>query len=134
MTALHSVYPSSPLVQHFSHLLQFCHAYSDSDILSFFGIKGINTVFYSWAIAASFLFLRLSPLFSSIADYYRFRKRFMMVLPGSVLYQRNVVLFNKILLSWACWPSPLQPLATGAAWYFITHFYPLLPSLLIRIE
>ena len=53
---------------------------ADNDIISFFGIKGINTVFYSWAIAVSYLFVAaLSPLFSSIADYTGLRKRFMMV-------------------------------------------------------
>jgi MFS transporter, UMF1 family len=52
----------------------------ENDIISFFGVKGINTVFYSWSIAVSYLFVALfSPLFSSIADYTGRRKRFMMI-------------------------------------------------------
>ena len=52
----------------------------ENDIISFFGIKGINTVFYSWSIAASYLLVAIfSPLFSSIADYTGRRKRFMMI-------------------------------------------------------
>jgi MFS transporter, UMF1 family len=48
--------------------------------VSFFGLKEINTVLYSWSIAASYLIVALfSPLFSSIADYTGLRKRFMMV-------------------------------------------------------
>jgi len=54
--------------------------HGDIDTISFFGIKGINTVFYSWAIAISYLIVALfSPLFSSIADYTGLRKRFMMI-------------------------------------------------------
>jgi UMF1 family MFS transporter len=48
--------------------------------INFFGIKAINTVLYSWAIALSYLIVALfSPLFSSIADYTGLRKRFMMI-------------------------------------------------------
>lgn len=51
-----------------------------SDVIDFFGIKGINTVFQSWSIAISYLLLAcLSPLFSSIADYTGLRKRFMLI-------------------------------------------------------
>jgi UMF1 family MFS transporter len=46
--------------------------------VSFFGAKVINTVLYSWAIAASYLIVAIgSPLFSSIADYTGRRKGFM---------------------------------------------------------
>ncbi|MEI7661195.1 MAG: MFS transporter [Bacteroidota bacterium] len=48
--------------------------------VDFFGLHIINTVLYSWAIAASYLFLALaSPLFSSMADYTGRRKAFMEV-------------------------------------------------------
>ena len=44
----------------------------------FFGIPIINTVLYSWAIAAAYLVVALfSPLLSSIADYTGWRKGFM---------------------------------------------------------
>lgn len=47
--------------------------------VSFFGAKVINTVLYSWAIAAAYLLVALgSPLFSSMADYTGRRKAFMM--------------------------------------------------------
>ncbi len=47
-------------------------------MVSFFGFKVINTVLYSWAIAAAYLLVALgSPLFSSIADYTGRRKGFM---------------------------------------------------------
>jgi len=48
--------------------------------VNFFGAQLINTVLYSWAIAASYLVLALfSPLFSSMADYTGRRKAFMEV-------------------------------------------------------
>jgi MFS transporter, UMF1 family len=47
--------------------------------VSFFGMPVINTVLYSWAIAASYLLVAIgSPLFSSLADYTGRRKAFMM--------------------------------------------------------
>jgi MFS transporter, UMF1 family len=46
--------------------------------VDFFGFKIINTVLYSWSIAAAYLFVAIfSPLFSSIADYTGRRKSFM---------------------------------------------------------
>jgi UMF1 family MFS transporter len=47
-------------------------------MVSFFGWKVVNTVLYSWAIAAAYLIVAAgSPLFSSIADYTGRRKGFM---------------------------------------------------------
>lgn len=47
--------------------------------VNFFGAHIINTVLYSWAIAAAYLFVGIgSPLFSSMADYTGRRKAFMM--------------------------------------------------------
>jgi len=52
----------------------------DDFMVSFFGHEVINTVLYSWAIAAAYLIVALgSPLFSSIADYTGRRKTFMKV-------------------------------------------------------
>ncbi len=46
--------------------------------ISFFGAPVINTVLYSWAIAAAYLLVAIgSPLFSSMADYTGRRKGFM---------------------------------------------------------
>jgi len=47
-------------------------------MVSFFGFNVINSVLYSWAIAAAYLIVAAgSPLFSSIADYTGRRKGFM---------------------------------------------------------
>ena len=46
--------------------------------VSFFGLEVINTVLYSWSIAAAYLIVAIgSPLFSSMADYTGRRKGFM---------------------------------------------------------
>jgi MFS transporter, UMF1 family len=46
--------------------------------VNFFGLHVINTVLYSWAIAAAYLLVAIgSPLFSSMADYTGRRKAFM---------------------------------------------------------
>lgn len=50
----------------------------DDYTVSFFGVEVINTVLYSWAIAAAYLIVAAgSPLFSSMADYTGRRKGFM---------------------------------------------------------
>lgn len=47
-------------------------------MVSFFGWKVVNTVLYSWAIAAAYLIVAVgSPLFSSMADFTGRRKGFM---------------------------------------------------------
>lgn len=52
--------------------------HGDDFMVSFFGLKVVNTVLYSWAIAAAYLIVALgSPLFSSIADFTGRRKGFM---------------------------------------------------------
>jgi len=52
--------------------------HGDDFMVSFFGWKVVNTVLYSWAIAAAYLVVAIgSPLFSSIADYTGRRKGFM---------------------------------------------------------
>ena len=50
----------------------------DDFLVSFFGLKVVNTVLYSWAIAVAYLVVAMgSPLFSSMADYTGRRKGFM---------------------------------------------------------
>lgn len=52
--------------------------HGDDFYMSFFGAKVVNTVLYSWAIAAAYLVVALgSPLFSSMADFTGRRKGFM---------------------------------------------------------
>lgn len=47
-------------------------------MVSFFGLEVINTVLYSWAIAAAYLLVAVfSPMLSSLADYTGRRKSFM---------------------------------------------------------
>jgi MFS transporter, UMF1 family len=49
-------------------------------MVSFFGMKVVNSVLYSWTIAAAFLIVGIfSPLFSGLADYTGRRKTFMKV-------------------------------------------------------
>lgn len=53
---------------------------TDNFNVSFFGYEIINTVLYSWAIAAAYLVVALfTPLLSSLADYTGRRKTFMQV-------------------------------------------------------
>ncbi len=50
----------------------------DDFMVSFFGLEVINTVLYSWAIAAAYLIVAIfSPMLSSLADYTGRRKSFM---------------------------------------------------------
>lgn len=50
----------------------------DNSMVSFFGMKIINTALYSWTIAAAFLIVAaFSPLLSGLADYTGRRKTFM---------------------------------------------------------
>ena len=52
--------------------------HGDDFMVSFFGFNVINTVLYSWAIAAAYLIVAAgSPLFSSMADFTGRRKGFM---------------------------------------------------------
>ncbi|MDY0342520.1 MAG: MFS transporter [Lentimicrobium sp.] len=52
--------------------------HGDDFIVHFFGLEVINTVLYSWAIAAAyFLVALITPLLSSLADYTGRRKTFM---------------------------------------------------------
>lgn len=52
--------------------------HGDDFTVSFFGWKVVNTVLYSWAIAAAYLIVALgSPLFSSMADFTGRRKGYM---------------------------------------------------------
>lgn len=51
---------------------------ADGYMVSFFGLEVINTVLYSWAIAAAYLIVAaFSPMLSSLADYTGRRKAFM---------------------------------------------------------
>jgi len=52
--------------------------HNEAFTVDFFGLKVINTVLYSWAIAGAYLLFALfSPLFSAMADYSGRRKAFM---------------------------------------------------------
>lgn len=96
--------------------------------VSFFGLKAINTVLYSWSIAVSYLLVALfSPLFSSIADYTGLRKRFMMVFTwiGAIscgllfFFNRNTVEFGLIAFTMAT-------IGYGGSLVFYNSFLPVI--------
>jgi len=100
----------------------------ESDIISFFGIKGINTVFYSWAIAVSYLFVAaLSPLFSSIADYTGLRKRFMMVFTWIGAFSCGMLFFfNKNTIELGLLAFTFATIGYGGSLVFYNSFLPVI--------
>ena len=100
----------------------------ESDIISFFGIKGINTVFYSWAIAVSYLFVAaLSPLFSSIADYTGLRKRFMMVFTFIGAFSCGMLFFfNKNTIELGLLAFTFATIGYGGSLVFYNSFLPVI--------
>lgn len=100
----------------------------DSDIISFFGIKGINTVFYSWAIALSYLLVAsLSPLFSSIADYTGLRKRFMMIFTWiGALSCGMLFFFNKNTIELGLLAFTFATVGYGGSLVFYNSFLPVI--------
>jgi MFS transporter, UMF1 family len=100
----------------------------ESDIISFFGIKGINTVFYSWSIAISYLvFALLSPLFSSIADYTGLRKRFMMVFTWiGAISCGMLYFFNKNTIELGLLSFTFATIGYGGSLVFYNSFLPVI--------
>jgi MFS transporter, UMF1 family len=100
----------------------------DNDIISFFGIKGINTVFYSWAIALSYLLVALfSPLFSSIADYTGLRKRFMMVFTWIGAASCGMLFFfNKNTIELGLLAFTFATIGYGGSLVFYNSFLPVI--------
>lgn len=102
--------------------------HGDDFIVSFFGIKAINTVLYAWSIALSYLLIALfSPLFSSIADYTGRRKTFMKVFTwiGAIscgmlfFFNRNTVELGLIAFT-------LATIGYGGSLVFYNSFLPVI--------
>lgn len=99
-----------------------------NDVINFFGIKGINTVFYSWSIAVSYLLLAcLSPLFSSIADYTGLRKRFMMIFTWIGAVSCGMLFFfNKNTIELGILAFTLATIGYGGSLVFYNSFLPVI--------
>lgn len=96
--------------------------------ISFFGIKAINTVLYSWAIAVSYLLVALfSPLFSSIADYTGLRKRFMIVFTWiGAISCGALFFFNKHTVEFGLIAFTLATIGYGGSLVFYNSFLPVI--------
>jgi MFS transporter, UMF1 family len=96
--------------------------------VSFFGYKAINTVLYSWAIAASYLVVALfSPLFSSIADYTGLRKRFMSIFTWiGALSCGLLFFFNKNTVELGLIAFTLATIGYGGSLVFYNSFLPVI--------
>jgi UMF1 family MFS transporter len=96
--------------------------------VSFFGMKAINTVLYSWSIAVSYLLVALfSPLFSSIADYTGLRKRFMVVFTWiGALSCGALFFFNKNTIEFGLIAFTLATIGYGGSLVFYNSFLPVI--------
>jgi UMF1 family MFS transporter len=96
--------------------------------VSFFGLKAINTVLYSWSIAVSYLLVALfSPLFSSIADYTGLRKRFMMVFTWIGAISCGLLFFfNKNTVEFGLIAFTLATIGYGGSLVFYNSFLPVI--------
>lgn len=96
--------------------------------VSFFGIKAINTVLYSWSIAVSYLLVALfSPLFSSIADYTGLRKRFMMVFTWiGALSCGMLFFFNRHTVELGLIAFTMATIGYGGSLVFYNSFLPVI--------
>jgi MFS transporter, UMF1 family len=96
--------------------------------VSFFGIKAINTVLYSWSIAVSYLIVAVfSPLFSSIADYTGLRKRFMMVFTWIGAVSCGLLFFfNKNTIELGLIAFTLATIGYGGSLVFYNSFLPVI--------
>ena len=100
----------------------------DNFTVSFFGQPVINTVLYSWAIAASYLLVAIgSPLFSSMADYTGRRKGFMraFTLIGAVACGA-LFFFDKNNIELGIFAFALGTLGYGGSIVFYNSFLPVI--------
>lgn len=102
----------------------------NSDTVSFFGYKIINTVLYSWSIAFAYLFVAiLSPLLSSFADYTGRRRAFMkaFTIIGAVscgllfFFDKNTIELGTIAFT-------LATIGYGGSIVFYNSFLPVIAS------
>lgn len=100
----------------------------DDFTISFFGIKAINTVMYSWSVALSYLIVALfSPLFSSIADYTGRRKAFMKVFTWIGAASCGLLFFfNKNTIEFGLIAFTLATIGYGGSLVFYNSFLPVI--------
>jgi MFS transporter, UMF1 family len=100
----------------------------DDFTVSFFGIKAINTVLYSWSIAVSYLIIALfSPFFSSIADFTGRRKVFMKVFTWIGAFSCGLLFFfNKNTLELGLIAFTLATIGYGGSLVFYNSFLPVI--------
>jgi MFS transporter, UMF1 family len=102
--------------------------HGDDFTITFFGIKAINTVLYSWSIAISYLVVALfSPLFSSIADYTGRRKTFMKVFTWIGALSCGVLFFfNKNTVELGLIAFTMATIGYGGSLVFYNSFLPVI--------
>ncbi|HNX44283.1 MAG TPA: MFS transporter [Bacteroidales bacterium] len=102
---------------------------TDGDfVVSFFGAPVINTVLYSWAIAAAYLIVAMgSPLLSSMADYTGRRKGFMraFTMIGAVACGA-LFFFNKNTIELGIIAFALGTVGYGGSIVFYNSFLPVI--------
>lgn len=102
----------------------------DNFTVDFFGLPVINTVLYSWAIAAAYLLVAfLSPFLSSIADYTGLRKGFMKGFTWIGAAACSALFFfdtNTIELGVICFA--LGTIGYGGSLVFYNSFLPIIAS------
>ena len=99
-------------------------------MVSFFGFQLINTVLYSWAIAAAYLIVAaFSPLFSSIADYTGRRKSFMQVFTWiGALSCGMLFFFDRSHLELGIIAFTLGTIGYGGSLVFYNSFLPVIAA------
>jgi len=98
--------------------------------IDFFGIKVINTVIYSWAIASAYLIVALlSPLFSSIADYSGRRRAFMKMFTWiGALSCGSLYFFDKDHIEIGIIAFTLGTIGYGGSIVFYNSFLPVIAT------
>jgi len=98
--------------------------------VEFFGLRIINTVLYSWAIAAAYLLIAaLSPLLSSIADYTGRRKAFMKAFTWiGALSCGALFFFDRTTIELGVIAFALGTLGYGGSIVFYNSFLPIIAA------
>ncbi|MCX6562873.1 MAG: MFS transporter [Candidatus Aminicenantes bacterium] len=98
--------------------------------VEFFGLRIINTVLYSWAIAAAYLLIAaVSPLLSSIADYTGRRKAFMKVFTWiGALSCGALFFFDRTTIELGVIAFALGTLGYGGSIVFYNSFLPIIAA------
>lgn len=100
----------------------------DDYTVIFFGYEIINTVLYSWAIAAAYLVVAfLTPLLSSLADYTGRRKTFMQVFTWiGALSCGTLFFFNKSTIELGIIAFTLGTIGYGGSIVYYNSFLPVI--------